>query len=392
MTAFEIGTTTCPLSCQHESNTDDIENSSNGSVDTQEAILDMLGLGSSDGFPSDENIEEVEDSFQQKFPQHKQILLPKRCSRYLLPSERCLAFTIDNFCSKLECNQLIQRAATSTARGFQYIKEAAHITPDGESYFVRLQNPNHHKLSLFYHLATISRMWKKLEPLILPLIEPFIERVNCGPPLGLNPKLRVLRYDSCDKDRFEPHFDATTIVGDKKSLLTVLLYLNDSGGKDFEGGETLYLDSHISSSRQIESAMSRSNDNIEMVTPETGKVVIFEHDLFHASNNLISGTKFVLRTDVLFANEGNDPTTNVADGVVEMIKSQEVCLLVSDVCRDLGLSPEVIERLNAMDMLEMTVESFLAPGITILKMMLLDEIFDSETVDQIVHMACKAIK
>ena len=56
------------------------------------------------------------------------------------------------------------------------------------------------------------------------------------------------------------------------------------------------------------------------------------------------------------------------------------------------MSSQVKESLNEMDLLDVTLDSFLAPGITMLKMMLLDEISDPATVDQIVHIACKLSK
>jgi hypothetical protein len=398
MAQIEVVPTPCTFNNRHDtqSKTANDDSSTDGSVDTQEAFLDMLGL--SGGLASMENVEEEEEQFKDDTDhtriQHSKISLPSRCSRYLYPPENCLALSIDNFYSKLECDQLIRRAASATEQGFQYITEAAHISPDGSSYPVKLQNPNPHKLSVFYHPPTISRMWRKLKDCIDPLIESFIERENCGPPLGLNPRLRVLRYDCCDNDRFEPHFDATTMVGQKqKSLLTVLLYLNDGGGKEFEGGDTLYLDSHISSKNQIETLMYKATENISKVTPESGRVVIFEHDLFHSGAPLLSGTKYVLRTDVLFAAKDDDSelgkNDDNDDNNMEEVPST---ILVSDLCKDLEVPDQVMEQLDGMSMLEMTLASFLAPGITMLKTMLLDEISDVSLVDQIVHTAYKVLK
>lgn len=367
----------------------DCDNSSDGSVDTQEAFLDMLGL--SGGLPSMENVEEeeAEDGCSPSRSDHSEIPLPPRCSRYLFRPETCVAFSIDKFYSALECNQLIQRAASATEQGFQYITEAAHISPDGSSYPVKLQNPNPHKLAVFYHPPTVSRMWEKLRQHINPLIESFIKREKCGPPLGLNPKLRVLRYDSCDNDRFEPHFDATTIVGPKqRSLLTVLLYLNGGGSKDFEGGETLYLDGHISSKDQVKSALSQATESVSKVIPAAGKVVIFEHDLFHSGAPLLSGTKFVLRTDILFAAEEEDSeitqTHSTDYGETEEVPNT---ILVADLCTDLKVPDQVSIKLVGMGMLEMTLDSFLAPGCEMLRTLLLDEISDAAMVDRIVKTA-----
>ena len=116
---------------------------------------------------------------------------------------------------------------------------------------------------------TIEWMWQRLKKACnlhsAPWLTQFQQRTNCGPPLGLNPRLRVLQYDATDNDRFEPHFDATTHVGNQTSLITVLLYLNTGDGMDFEGGETLYLDSHIS---QYNNANANANNNVNKASQE----------------------------------------------------------------------------------------------------------------------------
>lgn len=268
-------------------NTEDDDDSS---VDTQDAFLDMLGLPVGDDLPSldlqeeelETDVDVAQDNDSSFSPQFSTISLPRKCSRLFYPPDDCLAFRIDNLYSKSACQQLIQTASARNASGFQYITEATHTAPDGSKHSVQLQNPNPHKLSVFYHPPTVERMWQSLRACIMPRIQSFMERTNCGKPLGLNPKLRVLRYDSSDNDRFEAHFDATTMVGsNQKSLLTVLLYLNDGDGKEFEGGETLYLDIH-------NIANTTQDDHVTKVTPLAGSVVIFEHGLFHSGAPLVS--------------------------------------------------------------------------------------------------------
>ena len=69
-------------------------------------------------------------------------------------------------------------------------------------------------------------------------------------------------------------------VGDKKTLLTLMIYLNH----EFEGGATNF---------------SRAGIDIK---PETGKALLFDHKLLHQGCELISGYKYVLRTDIVFSN------------------------------------------------------------------------------------------
>ena len=99
--------------------------------------------------------------------------------------------------------------------------------------------------------------------------------------VGLNERLRLYRYRP--GQRFLPHMDhwyehsATRI-----SLLTVLVYLND----DFEGGETRFME-------QIE----------QTVTPAAGSAIVFQHKVRHEGCPVRRGTKYALRTDVMYEAE-----------------------------------------------------------------------------------------
>jgi hypothetical protein len=102
--------------------------------------------------------------------------------------------------------------------------------------------PDRYKLAVFQNKPFADRLWARLQHSIAPALAPFIMRCMCGEPLGLNPRLRVLRYD--DEDQFEAHYDRVVPEDDgSRSLITVLIYLNSGGGEDFSGGETLFLDS-----------------------------------------------------------------------------------------------------------------------------------------------------
>jgi len=96
-------------------------------------------------------------------------------------------------------------------------------------------------------------------------------------PIGLNERFRFYRYK--DGQRFRPHVDGAFKRSDTEvSLLTLLLYLNE----EFEGGETNLI---------------ILNENIK---PKTGMLLIFDHKILHAGSSVTSGTKYVLRTDVMY--------------------------------------------------------------------------------------------
>lgn len=62
----------------------------------------------------------------------------------------------------------------------------------------------------------------------------------------------------------------------ERSIYTVLIYLN----QDMKGGET-----------ELEEIK---------VKPETGKLLLFRHELIHAGCPIISGVKYDLRTDLMY--------------------------------------------------------------------------------------------
>lgn len=118
-------------------------------------------------------------------------------------------------------------------------------------------------------------------------------------PLGLNARFRFYRYR--EHDFFSAHTDGAwpgsrVIDGklvadaypDRYSQMTFLLFLND----DFEGGATRFL---------------VGNDRASVVDIRTpaGAVLCFPHGMHplhcvHSSEPILSGTKYIIRTDLLF--------------------------------------------------------------------------------------------
>ncbi|KAG7337481.1 2(OG)-Fe(II) oxygenase superfamily protein [Nitzschia inconspicua] len=322
--------------------------------------------------------------------------LPKNVSRYFYPPHQCCAWTIPNLFTKQECQDIIDIAAHANSNGtlsstspsssqqqqqssssssFQYVTMATHTANDGSQYSVKLQTPNPHKLSVFHHPQWVHRLWERIQPYTqqqqqqqqdpssssssstssTSILHDMMKRdrlidhqeSQILPVRGLNPRLRVLKYDADDNDEFLPHFDATTTTTTtttttnmesttdntttNTSLVTVLLYLNDGGGIDFEGGETVFLSNTVvitetknpsrtvvveeeerkkitttttttksSTNHKAGSIKIHVSENATVLTPTTGTVVLFEHDLYHCGKPLIWGTKYVLRTDIMF--------------------------------------------------------------------------------------------
>jgi WD40 repeat protein len=72
----------------------------------------------------------------------------------------------------------------------------------------------------------------------------------------------------------------------RRSLLTLQLYLND--GSAFRGGRTRFYSDHTAATAWA------------ALEPEAGSAIAFDHRAWHDGEAVTQGTKFVLRTDVLY--------------------------------------------------------------------------------------------
>jgi predicted 2-oxoglutarate/Fe(II)-dependent dioxygenase YbiX len=95
--------------------------------------------------------------------------------------------------------------------------------------------------------------------------------------VGANERFRCYRYEP--GQQFAPHYDgAFARNGSERSELTFMVYLNEG----FGGGTTRFHDFDID------------------VRPRTGHALLFQHRLLHEGCEVTSGTKYVLRSDVMY--------------------------------------------------------------------------------------------
>jgi len=109
-------------------------------------------------------------------------------------------------------------------------------------------------------------------------IEHALPPVLCGMrPVGVNERFRCYRYDP--SQRFAPHYDGAFVRDAREqSLLTFMVYLNEG----FDGGRTDFHHYDVS------------------VVPRTGRALLFQHHLLHEGCVVTRGTKYVLRSDVMY--------------------------------------------------------------------------------------------
>jgi Rps23 Pro-64 3,4-dihydroxylase Tpa1-like proline 4-hydroxylase len=113
-----------------------------------------------------------------------------------------------------------------------------------------------------------------------------ILRLDC---CSLNERLSFLKYGP--GNYFRSHCDGMLELPDgRKSLVTVQIYLGDVG---CEGGATRFWSSDLKRYTDIE--------------PKLGRVLIFQQrGLLHSGQDVISGTKYALRSDFMFKKERSE--------------------------------------------------------------------------------------
>jgi predicted 2-oxoglutarate/Fe(II)-dependent dioxygenase YbiX len=175
---------------------------------------------------------------------------------------RVVRFTIPDFLSRDECEHWIARteaigydaAPITTARGFVFNTDVRNNTR------VMFDDPE----------AT-DVLWRRLEARMVTMRD----EEEYWVPVGLNERLRFYRYETGQV--FKWHRDGAFVRSpEERSLLTFMVYLNEG----FEGGETEFEEG--------------------AVVPHTGEALLFSHALRHQGAPMGRGTKYVLRSDVMF--------------------------------------------------------------------------------------------
>ncbi|WP_299311614.1 2OG-Fe(II) oxygenase [uncultured Aquimarina sp.] len=102
--------------------------------------------------------------------------------------------------------------------------------------------------------------------------------------VGINERIRFCKYQK--GQLFSKHQDGIYYPNAiSESRFTFLLYLN--GNESFDGGNTEFYSS------------KKDENPIKTIIPKKGKLVIFDHKLWHKGTLVTNGNKYILRTDVI---------------------------------------------------------------------------------------------
>lgn len=119
--------------------------------------------------------------------------------------------------------------------------------------------------------------------------------------VGVNPLLRFIKYTT--EGKLVPHYDRSYIANDNERTLVSLVICLSKG----KGGETRFIQdsqTHLPMAERDLSDWEETNldeDKIELdYVLEPKNALLFDHALLHDSNELVDGTKIIIRTDLIF--------------------------------------------------------------------------------------------
>jgi len=170
-------------------------------------------------------------------------------------------FQIDNFLSPNECLAFIKQSEIE-----------GYVNADVQFKQTRrlVTNIRNNERVNYFSEELAIHLWAKLSGINFPCI------LNQHA-IALSPHFRFYKYKSGQK--FNMHKDGRQVMGNNRTLCTLLIYLNDN----YVGGNTEFRTDQI------------------VVSPKTGSALCFEHHEWHKGCVITEGIKYVLRTDVIYA-------------------------------------------------------------------------------------------
>ncbi len=177
-----------------------------------------------------------------------------------------LIFTVSNILSPEECGECI---SLSEKMGDEPVSIATSQD------FEMRPDPRNSTRVVLDDEQRAANLWNRIAPYISPTFENWLA-------ISLNERFRFYRY--IPGQRLALHYDEYYQRDNgEKSIITLIVYLNEG----FSGGDTCF---------HLPSPYSKTT-----IVPQTGMALCFLHRLLHESTPVISGRKYILRTDVMYS-------------------------------------------------------------------------------------------
>ena len=182
---------------------------------------------------------------------------------------RAARWEIENFVTAEFCKNLIDRA-----ENIEEFEKATLATAAGN--IIRLEYRNNDRATFDDFDLAVS-LFEKIKD------DPRLHNPGwkC---IGFNERFKVYRYSGPDQyfaSHYDGSFERVPLV--EQSWVTMLIYLNE----DFDGGETSFVDGEIK--------------------PKTGLAAFMtQYNYLHEAKEATNGTKYVLRTDIMYRKENEE--------------------------------------------------------------------------------------
>eukprot|EP00514_Thraustochytrium_sp_LLF1b_P013312 CAMPEP_0184540750 /NCGR_PEP_ID=MMETSP0199_2-20130426/906_1 /TAXON_ID=1112570 /ORGANISM="Thraustochytrium sp., Strain LLF1b" /LENGTH=268 /DNA_ID=CAMNT_0026934403 /DNA_START=57 /DNA_END=863 /DNA_ORIENTATION=+ len=189
-----------------------------------------------------------------------------RAERFVLMEDSI--FSVPNILSPAECNAWIEWGELS---GFAEAKQAAN------GFYAHRNNGR-----IAQHNPEVaSAIFQRVKALVPP-------EIDSRRAIGCSSNIRLYRYTP--GQRFGKHIDESVLEVESQawSEFTLLFYLNDEG---LQGGDTVFYKGNTGAKEVLR------------VAPKSGSALLHWHGdrcLLHEGAAVLSGVKYLLRTDVLY--------------------------------------------------------------------------------------------
>jgi len=208
--------------------------------------------------------------------------------------EGCLALVLDNVFTLNECNQILalaeehvggswERAMVNTGYTTQQLEPSVR-----NSDRIIFDTPEMAERIAVRVRPHIPADWLRLENMAMVTGNGPSKRKEVWEFSCLNERLRFLQYSA--GEYFNVHCDGIFERPDRseRSYLTLHLYLNErTGENDLQGGSTTFFGMDMKREFKVE--------------PRVGRVLVFQQrNLLHAGEEVTNGTKFTMRTDMMY--------------------------------------------------------------------------------------------
>ena len=203
------------------------------------------------------------------------------------------AYILKNLLTKRECQEMIN---VLNEYGFKGLGNGVNQYPS------EMRNNK--------RIRIMSKMMSAiLESRIFPFMKPILEinkeshtlhkaRVHHGTWKrdAINPLIRFYRYDSNNKFLKHCDFGETPDPLCYRTFVTCLIYLNNGGGVEFNGGATRLF-------HDYNDGTIPKWTNYASVVPEAGMCLVFNQNMMHDGENVMVKTnpKYCLRSDILYS-------------------------------------------------------------------------------------------